>query len=263
MKIKKVRAQDIINAAVAFVGITILACYAIASAKKDTIYDVPIISDTFCGEPQNFISRFFLNVAAALLFAFALVEERFLNKFFDLPSERRRWTKFARYGKYVGCVTAFGLGGIASVQKNENVYLHGFAAFTFLLGALLWVLTVSFQMWKNFDLDVEGDLDEEEESDFLRSKKHRRKHLVIKFVSCLIGSLAMMIFVFVRMGPRGGFDRNYRILASAEWIAVVAIMTGVYSVGQDFGSGLRLSATWKKDGISRREKKLLTAAVEI
>ena len=39
----------------------------------------------------------------------------------------------------------------------------------------------------------------------------------------------MFMFVVVRMPPKGGFDRNYRILASFEWIAVVSILTAVWS----------------------------------
>ena len=51
--------------------------------------------------------------------------------------------------------------------------------------------------------------------------------------------------------------RDYRILASFEWIAVVSILTAVWSVGQDYGAGMRISVTWKIDAKTRKEKALV------
>jgi hypothetical protein len=44
--------------------LTIITCYIAAAAKGDTIYDVPIVSDTFTKDPQTWISRFFINVVS-------------------------------------------------------------------------------------------------------------------------------------------------------------------------------------------------------
>lgn len=252
----------------------------LASAKEDAIYDVPIISDTFTKDPQTWISRFFINVvraqkahfdvlvetffitftqAAVFLFGFAFIQEAFVNAFFD--AEEKTWSKFAKRTRHVGAMSAIGLAGVASIQKNENVYIHGFCAFQFLLGALLWVFMLTFQMYKNFEVASDSSSLGEEEtggaSHFLQSKAYRKKHLKVKIVACAVGALSMFMFVVVRLPPKGGFDRNYRILASFEWIAAVSILTAVWSVGQDYGAGMRISATWKMDAKTRKELKAL------
>ena len=249
----------------------------LASAKEDAIYDVPIISDTFTKDPQTWISRFFINVvrahfdvlvetffitftqAAVFLFGFAFIQEAFLNAFFD--AEEKTWSKFAKRTRHVGAMSAIGLAGVASIQKNENVYIHGFCAFQFLLGALLWVFMLTFQMYKNFEVASDSSSLGEEEtggaSHFLQSKAYRKKHLWVKIMACAVGALSMFMFVVVRLPPKGGFDRNYRILASFEWIAAVSILTAVWSVGQDYGAGMRISATWKMDAKTRKELKAL------
>ena len=63
----QIRASDVINAAILFVSLTIITCYIAAAAKGDTIYDVPIVSDTFTKDPQTWISRFFINVVGVSL----------------------------------------------------------------------------------------------------------------------------------------------------------------------------------------------------
>lgn len=63
----QIRASDVINAAILFVSLTIITCYIAAAAKGDTIYDVPIVSDTFTKDPQTWISRFFINVVSVSL----------------------------------------------------------------------------------------------------------------------------------------------------------------------------------------------------
>ena len=63
----QIRASDVINAAIFFVSLTITTCYIAAAAKGDTIYDVPIVSDTFTKDPQTWISRFFINVVSVSL----------------------------------------------------------------------------------------------------------------------------------------------------------------------------------------------------
>jgi len=62
----QIRASDVINTAILFVSLTILTCYISAAAKGDTIYDVPIVSDTFTKDPQTWISRFFINVVSVV-----------------------------------------------------------------------------------------------------------------------------------------------------------------------------------------------------
>ena len=258
----------------------------LASAKEDAIYDVPIISDTFTKDPQTWVSRFFINVvrahfgvfvetffitftqAAVFLFGFAFIQEAFVNAFFD--AEEKTWSKFAKRTRQVGAMSAIGLAGVASIQKNENVYIHGFCAFQFLCGALLWVFMLTFQMYKNFEVASDSSLGEEETggagggspgNHFLQSKAYRKKHLKVKILACAVGALSMFMFVVVRLPPKGGFDRNYRILASFEWIAAVSILTAVWSVGQDYGAGMRISATWKMDAKTRKELKALDTAV--
>ena len=192
-----------------------------------------------------------------LLFGFAFIQEAFVRAFFD--TEEKTWTRFAKRTRHVGAISAIGLAGVASVQKNENVYIHGFCAFQFLCGTLLWVFMLTFQMYKNFEearcTSEEGEATSD--VDFLQSKAYRKKHLWLKLVACSVGTLSMFMFVVVRMPPKGGFDRNYRILASFEWIAVVSILTAVWSVGQDYGAGMRISVTWKIDAKTRKEKALV------
>lgn len=192
-----------------------------------------------------------------LLFGFAFIQEAFVRAFFD--TEEKTWTRFAKRTRHVGAISAIGLAGVASVQKNENVYIHGFCAFQFLCGTLLWVFMLTFQMYKNFEEARCTSEEGEATSDvhFLQSKAYRKKHLWLKLVACSVGTLSMFMFVVVRMPPKGGFDRNYRILASFEWIAVVSILTAVWSVGQDYGAGMRISVTWKIDAKTRKEKALL------
>ena len=191
-----------------------------------------------------------------LLFGFAFIQEAFVRAFFD--TEEKTWTRFAKRTRHVGAISAIGLAGVASVQKNENVYIHGFCAFQFLCGTLLWVFMLTFQMYKNFEEARCTSEEGEATSDvhFLQSKAYRKKHLWLKLVACSVGTLSMFMFVVVRMPPKGGFDRNYRILASFEWIAVVSILTAVWSVGQDYGAGMRISVTWKIDAKTRKEKAL-------
>ena len=193
-----------------------------------------------------------------LLFGFAFIQEAFVRAFFD--TEEKTWTRFAKRTRHVGAISAIGLAGVASVQKNENVYIHGFCAFQFLCGTLLWVFMLTFQMYKNFE-EARCTTPEEREATsdvhFLQSKAYRKKHLWLKLVACSVGTLSMFMFVVVRMPPKGGFDRNYRILASFEWIAVVSILTAVWSVGQDYGAGMRISVTWKIDAKTRKEKALV------
>ena len=192
-----------------------------------------------------------------LLFGFAFIQEAFVRAFFD--TEEKTWTRFAKRTRHVGAISAIGLAGVASVQKNENVYIHGFCAFQFLCGTLLWVFMLTFQMSKNFEEARCTSEEGEATSDvhFLQSKAYRKKHLWLKLVACSVGTLSMFMFVVVRMPPKGGFDRNYRILASFEWIAVVSILTAVWSVGQDYGAGMRISVTWKIDAKTRKEKALV------
>ena len=192
-----------------------------------------------------------------LLFGFAFIQEAFVRAFFD--TEEKTWTRFAKRTRHVGAISAIGLAGVASVQKNENVYIHGFCAFQFLCGILLWVFMLTFQMYKNFEEARCTPEEGEATSDvhFLQSKAYRKKHLWLKLVACSVGTLSMFMFVVVRMPPKGGFDRNYRILASFEWIAVVSILTAVWSVGQDYGAGMRISVTWKIDAKTRKEKALV------
>ncbi len=192
-----------------------------------------------------------------LLFGFAFIQEAFVRAFFD--TEEKTWTRFAKRTRHVGAISAIGLAGVASVQKNENVYIHGFCAFQFLCGTLLWVFMLTFQMYKNFEEARCTSEEGEATSDvhFLQSKAYRKKHLWLKLVACSVGTLSMFMFVVVRMPPKGGFDRNYRILASFEWIAVVSILTAVWSVGQDYGAGMRISVTWKIDAKTRKEKALV------
>ena len=192
-----------------------------------------------------------------LLFGFAFIQEAFVRAFFD--TEEKTWTRFAKRTRHVGAISAIGLAGVASVQKNENVYIHGFCAFQFLCGTLLWVFMLTFQMYKNFEEARCTNAEGETTSDvhFLQSKAYRKKHLWLKLVACSVGTLSMFMFVVVRMPPKGGFDRNYRILASFEWIAVVSILTAVWSVGQDYGAGMRISVTWKIDAKTRKEKALV------
>jgi hypothetical protein len=207
------------------------------------------------------VETFFITFtqAAVFLFGFAFIQEAFVNAFFD--AEEKTWSKFAKRTRHVGAMSAIGLAGVASIQKNENVYIHGFCAFQFLLGALLWVFMLTFQMYKNFEVASDSSSLGEEEtggaSHFLQSKAYRKKHLKVKIVACAAGALSMFMFVVVRLPPKGGFDRNYRILASFEWIAVVSILTAVWSVGQDYGAGMRISATWKMDAKTRKELKAL------
>jgi hypothetical protein len=255
-----IRASDVINTAILFVSLTIIMCYIAAAAKGDTIYDVPIVSDTFTKDPQTWISRFFINVAAVFLFGFAFIQEAFVRAFFD--TDTKTWERFAKRTRLVGAIAAVGLAGVASVQKNENVYIHGFCAFQFLCGALLWVCMLTYQMYKNFEPASECTPEEEGEEasggvHFLQSKAYRKKHLWVKSIACAIGAFSMFMFVVVRMPPKGGFDRNYRILASFEWIAVVSILTAVWSVGQDYGAGMRISVTWKINAKTRKEMKAL------
>ena len=192
-----------------------------------------------------------------LLFGFAFIQEAFVRAFFD--TEEKTWTRFAKRTRHVGAISAIGLAGVASVQKNENVYIHGFCAFQFLCGTLLWVFMLTFQMYKNFEEARCTSEEGEATSDvhFLQSKAYRKKHLWLKLVACSVGTLSMFMFVVVRMPPKGGFDRNYRILASFEWIAVVSILTAVWSVGQDYGAGMRISVTCKIDAKTRKEKALV------
>ncbi len=193
-----------------------------------------------------------------LLFGFAFIQEAFVRAFFD--TEEKTWTRFAKRTRHVGAISAIGLAGVASVQKNENVYIHGFCAFQFLCGTLLWVFMLTFQMYKNFEEACCTTPEEGEATSdvhFLQSKAYRKKHLWLKLVACSVGTLSMFMFVVVRMPPKGGFDRNYRILASFEWIAVVSILTAVWSVGQDYGAGMRISVTWKIDAKTRKEKALV------
>ena len=193
-----------------------------------------------------------------LLFGFAFIQEAFVRAFFD--TEEKTWTRFAKRTRHVGAISAIGLAGVASVQKNENVYIHGFCAFQFLCGTLLWVFMLTFQMYKNFEEARCTNPEEGETTSdvhFLQSKAYRKKHLWLKLIACSVGTLSMFMFVVVRMPPKGGFDRNYRILASFEWIAVVSILTAVWSVGQDSGAGMRISVTWKIDAKTRKEKALL------
>ncbi len=192
-----------------------------------------------------------------LLFGFAFIQEAFVRAFFD--TEEKTWTRFAKRTRHVGAISAIGLAGVASVQKNENVYIHGFCAFQFLCGTLLWVFMLTFQMYKNFEEARCTSEEGEATSDvhFLQSKAYRKKHLWLKLIACSVGTLSMFMFVVVRMPPKGGFDRNYRILASFEWIAVVSILTAVWSVGQDYGAGMRISVTWKIDAKTRKEKALV------
>ena len=82
-----------------------------------------------------------------LLFGFAFIQEAFVRAFFD--TEEKTWTRFAKRTRHVGAISAIGLAGVASVQKNENVYIHGFCAFQFLCGTMLCVLMQTFQMYKN------------------------------------------------------------------------------------------------------------------
>ena len=72
--------SDVINVSVFFVGLTVLACYILASAKEDTIFDVPIISDTFTKDPQTWISRFFINLVRYMLLCYV----------FERPSSGQR-----------------------------------------------------------------------------------------------------------------------------------------------------------------------------
>lgn len=193
-----------------------------------------------------------------LLFGFAFIQEAFVRAFFD--TEEKTWTRFAKRTRHVGAISAIGLAGVASVQKNENVYIHGFCAFQFLCGTLLWVFMLTFQMYKNFEEARCTNPEEGETTSdvhFLQSKAYRKKHLWLKLIACSVGTLSMFMFVVVRMPPKGGFDRNYRILASFEWIAVVSILTAVWSVGQDYGAGMRISVTWKIDAKTRKGKALL------
>ena len=119
---------------------------------------------------------------------------------------------------------------------------------------------LTFQMYKNFEEARCTNPEEGETTSdvhFLQSKAYRKIHLWLKLIACSVGTLSMFMFVVVRMPPKGGFDRNYRILASFEWIAVVSILTAVWSVGQDYGAGMRISVTWKIDAKTRKEKALL------
>jgi hypothetical protein len=195
--------------------------------------------------------------AAVFLFGFAFIQEAFVRAFFD--TDTKTWERFAKRTRLVGAIAAIGLAGLASVQKNENVYIHGFCAFQFLCGALLWVCMLTYQMYKNFEPASECTPEEEGEEasgvHFLQSKAYRKKHLWVKSIACAIGAFSMFMFVVVRMPPKGGFDRNYRILASFEWIAVVSILTAVWSVGQDYGAGMRISVTWKINAKTRKEMK--------
>ena len=198
--------------------------------------------------------------AAVFLFGFAFIQEAFVRAFFD--TDTKTWERFAKRTRLVGAIAAVGLAGVASVQKNENVYIHGFCAFQFLCGALLWVCMLTYQMYKNFEPASECTPEEEGEEasggvHFLQSKAYRKKHLWVKSIACAIGAFSMFMFVVVRMPPKGGFDRNYRILASFEWIAVVSILTAVWSVGQDYGAGMRISVTWKINAKTRKEMKAL------
>ena len=211
--------------------------------------------------PDDILLTFVLLVQAAVfLFGFAFIQEAFVRAFFD--TDTKTWVRFAKRTRHVGAIAAIGLAGVASVQKNENVYIHGFCAFQFLCGALLWVCMLTYQMYKNFE--PASDCTPEEEGEeassgvhFLQSKAYRKKHLWMKSIACAIGAFSMFMFVVVRMPPKGGFDRNYRILASFEWIAVVSILTAVWSVGQDYGAGMRISVTWKINAKTRKEMKAL------
>ena len=212
--------------------------------------------------------KHFYAQAAVFLFGFAFIQEAFVNAFFDDDAEEEKtWSKFAKRTRHVGAISAIGLAGVASIQKNENVYIHGFCAFQFLCGALLWVCMLTFQMYKNFEVASDCSLAEGETEGaspgghFLQSKAYRKKHLWVKIVACAVGALSMFMFVVVRLPPKGGFDRNYRILAAFEWIAAVSILTAVWSVGQDYGAGMRISATWKMDAKTRKELKALDTAV--
>ena len=116
-----------------------------------------------------------------LLFGFAFIQEAFVRA----PMEEKTWTRFAKRTRifHVGAISAIGLAGVASVQKNENVYIHGFCAFQFLCGTLLWVFMLTFQMYKNFEEARCTSEEGEATSDvhFLQSKAYRKKHLWLKF----------------------------------------------------------------------------------
>ena len=211
--------------------------------------------------PDDILLTFVLLLQAAVfLFGFAFIQEAFVRA--CCGSDTKTWARFAKRTRLVGVIAAIGLAGVASVQKNENVYIHGFCAFQFLCGALLWVCMLTYQMYKNFEPASECTPEEEGEEasggvHFLQSKAYRKKHLWVKSIACAIGAFSMFMFVVVRMPPKGGFDRNYRILASFEWIAVVSILTAVWSVGQDYGAGMRISVTWKINAKTRKEMKAL------
>ena len=259
-----VRCREIINCSIVFVAATLVVSYAVSSVRGQTIADVPIISDTFCFTPQSWFVRLFVNVAAVLFFAFAFVQERFQRAFFvranDDEEERLWWLRWSKRTRNVGVLSAIGLAGLASIQKNESVVAHGMCAFMFMCGSLIWCAMIAFQLHKNdedFDDDDDASNDgkeREDESHFVQTRQHRKKHLRLKIFACAVGALSMLMFVLIRIPPKGGFDRNYRALAAFEWIAVVAILVGVWSVGQDLASGMRVSVTWKVDANIEKKK---------
>ena len=110
---------------------SIIVTYGFATSQKTIKSDVfPIISETFMGKPQSYVSEFALGFASWVLLTQVWIVRRFMERY--ATNESDKWRKHASRSAVVGYFASICLGLTAAINYEESFRAHVTAAFSFL-----------------------------------------------------------------------------------------------------------------------------------
>ena len=190
---------------------SIIVTYGFATSQKTIKSDVfPIISETFMGKPQSYVSEFALGFASWVLLTQVWIVRRFMERY--ATNESDKWRKHASRSAVVGYFASICLGLTAAINYEESFRAHVTAAFSFLFALWIWLVCLIVQFKYHPGVISVWSM--------------RMK--VVAAVAAATGT-----FFFTGLSATVTKERAYSLVGAAEWLAVLSLVFACYTVSWD------------------------------
>ena len=215
---------------------SIIITYGFATSQKTIKSDVfPIISETFMGKPQSYVSEFALSFASWVLLTQVWIVRRFMERYATNDSDK--WRKHASRSAVVGYIASICLGLTAAINYGESFGAHVTAAFGFLFALWIWLACVVAQLTKH-----EGAVSR---------WSARAKAAGLALAGLGVGG-------FTALSALVGKDESrtaYSLIGFCEWLAVLALVAACYTMAWDLDAkGVSIRVCFDEESPPRSEQ---------
>ena len=188
-----------------------IVSYGFATTQGRIASDVfPIISETFLGTPQSYVSEFALGFAAWTLCAMTVVTRAYLDAY---ACDDEVWRGRNRRRTPIGMAASIMLALTAAINYEESWRAHATCAFGFLFALWIWFTGVTRQLWAH-----QGSVS---------AWSMRMK--VFACASALVG-----VGGFTSLSAAAGKETAYSWLGACEWLGVLSLTFACWTVSWDF-----------------------------